>query len=265
MTPLSRLLAGALLASVLALAAHRAQALSRSGSAAAIVVGAAACAAGWGWAAVLLAFFFSSSLLSRWRRARKEAATRSTIQKAGARDAWQVMANGGVFALAAAGQALHGDARWSAVGLGALAAATADTWATEVGTAIGGVPRRVFGWERAAPGTSGAVTLAGTLAMCAGAIFLGTAALAAGFPLWTAAPVMAGGIGGALADTLAGATVQERRACPTCRLATERRVHDCGTPTTRTGGIAGMDNDAVNLTSCIAGGVLALSWWSVTR
>lgn len=265
MTPLFRLLAGAVLASALALAAHRAHSLSRTGGAAAVLVGAAACAAGWPWAVVLLAFFLSSSLLTRWRRGRKEATTRSMLEKAGARDAWQVMANGGIFALAAAGHALQGDPRWSVVGIGALAAATADTWATEVGTAIGGTPRRVLGWQRAAPGTSGAVTVAGTLAMCAGALFLGTAARAAGFPLWVAVPAIAGGVGGALADTLAGATVQERRLCPSCRVPTERRVHDCGAVTTRTGGIAGMANDAVNLTSCIAGGLVALAWWSVAR
>ncbi|MEO7963287.1 MAG: DUF92 domain-containing protein [Gemmatimonadaceae bacterium] len=264
MTLSLRLLAGAILASLVALAALRAHALSRSGSVAAFIVGTAAVAAGWAWAVVLLAFFLSSSALSRWRKQLKDAATRSTVEKGGARDAWQVFANGGVFTVAAVGQLLHADPRWGLAAVAALAAATADTWATEVGTAIGGQPRRILDWHPVLPGTSGAVSVAGTVAMCAGAAFVGTVAATASFPLWMVAPVIVGGIAGALFDTVAGATIQERRWCRVCQRATERRVHDCGTLTTHSGGIAHMANDVVNLTSCITGACVALAWWSVT-
>jgi uncharacterized protein (TIGR00297 family) len=264
MTPSFRLLAGAILASALSLAAFRAHTLSRSGSVAAFVVGTAACVAGWEWAIVLLAFFISSSALSRWKKGKKEEATRATVEKGGKRDAWQVFANGGVFTLAAIGQALHPDPRWGLIALGGLSAATADTWATEVGIAIGGRPRRVLDWKLAPPGTSGAVTLAGSAAMCAGSAFLGTVAGTAGFPLWMVAPAIAGGIAGALADTFAGATIQERRWCPACQRATERRMHDCGSITVQSGGIGGMTNDIVNLTSCVVGAAIALAWRSVS-
>lgn len=258
MSLLLRSLLGVALAATLVLAARRARALTASGGWAALVVGGVVTAAGWHWTAVLLAFFVSSSLLSGWRREHKERETASIIEKGGARDAWQVVANGGIFALCALGVLVLPWAGWSLAGVGAIAAATADTWATEVGTAIGGVPRSLRGFQRVAAGTSGAVSIAGTAAMCAGAIFLGTTAVLAGFDQEVFVPVMIGGIAGALTDTLIGATWQERRWCTRCSLATERHVHDCGSATERRRGVAGFDNDAVNLTSCAVGAVVAL-------
>ncbi|MCC6928040.1 MAG: DUF92 domain-containing protein [Gemmatimonadaceae bacterium] len=258
MTLLTRTLAGLALAAAIALAARRARALTPSGAWSALLVGTVATAAGWGWCAVLLTFFVPSTLLSRWRRAAKERVTGGIVDKGGERDAWQVIANGGVFALCAVGAIVSPAPQWTLAGLGALAGATADTWATEIGTAIGGVPRTLRGWRPVPPGTSGAVTTTGTLAMIAGALVLGTVAHLGGFDLQVVVSTTLGGIGGALADTVLGATVQERRWCSHCREATERRVHDCGRETQRRSGVAGVDNDVVNLTSSLAGGVVAL-------
>ncbi len=259
MSILARTLIGLVLASAIAAAALRARMLTRSGAWAAAMVGTVACAAGWEWCATLLAFFLSSSLLSRWRMGTKERLTYSVVAKSGARDAWQVLANGGVFAVAALGMIVQPSQVWTLVGLGALAGATADTWATEIGTAIGGTPRSLLGWQPVPAGTSGAITLAGTAAMCAGALFLGTVAALSGFAQGSVAPVVLGGIGGALVDTWVGATMQERRWCARCALQTERLVHHCGAATEWRGGLARLDNDVVNLTSCIAGAVIALA------
>ena len=261
MSILARTLFGLVLASALAAAARRARSLTPSGALAAVVVGTVACAAGLPWAATLLAFFVSSSLLSRWRMGAKQRLTQSVVAKAGARDAGQVLANGGVFAVAALGMIVQPSPGWMLAGLGALAAATADTWATEIGTAIGGTPRTVLGWRPVPAGTSGAVTWVGTAAMCAGALFLGTVAAFSGFPHSSVAPVVLGGIGGALVDTWVGATMQERRWCARCQRETERLVHHCGASTEWRGGLARLDNDVVNLTSCIAGAAIALAVW----
>jgi len=259
MSILSRALIGLALASALAFWAHRARLLTRSGAWAAALVGTVACTAGWGWCAALLAFFLSSSLLSRWRMGVKERLTYSVVAKGGARDAWQVLANGGVLAVAAIGMIVQPSQGWTLVGLGSLAGATADTWATEIGTAIGGTPRALLGWHPVPVGTSGAITLVGTAAMCAGALFLGTVAALSGFPHGSVVPVVLGGLGGALVDTWLGATMQERRWCARCALQTERLVHYCGADTERRGGVAHLDNDVVNLTSGIAGAAIALA------
>ncbi len=255
----SRALVALVLASAFAVAARRRRSLSPSGAWAAAVVGTTAFVAGWGWSAPLLAFFFSSTMLSRWRGHAKAHLTRSVVAKGVERDAWQVMANGGVFAVAAIGSIATPSPWWSLAGLGALAAATADTWATEVGTAVGGVPRSLLGWRPVPPGTSGAISGAGTGAMLAGALFLGTVAMLTGLPSDETLPVVAGGIGGAVVDTVLGATMQERRWCPACRRSTERLLHDCGHVTEHRGGVARLNNDVVNLTSCLAGAAIALA------
>lgn len=254
---------GVVAALAFALAAWRAGSLAASGVAAAVAVGAAAVTGGWRWGGLLITFFVLASGLSRWRRAEKARRTAAVVEKGGPRDAVQVLANGGVFAaLAAAGSAVASDpaaARTLAgAAAGALAAAAADTWATEVGTAVGGTPRTIRGWRPAhwhpvPPGTSGAVTAAGSLALAAGAAATAGTALLLGLPGHTAAGALAGGLAGAWADTLAGAAVQERRRCDRCGQDTEQRIHGCGTPTRVRGGLAGLGNDAVNALCTVVG------------
>ncbi|MFL5608171.1 MAG: DUF92 domain-containing protein [Gemmatimonadaceae bacterium] len=254
-----RVAAGLPAAAAIAWAARRAGSLSTSGAVAATAVGTAAVAAGWRWAALLVIYFISSSLLSRVGAAEKARRTSGVVAKGGARDAIQVLANGGLFAFFAAQVPFVGaplDAWVAAAALGALAAATADTWATEVGTLIGGAPRTLLTLRRAPPGTSGAVSVAGTLAMIAGALFI--ALLARALSLTTAVGIVASaGAAGAMADSLLGATLQERRWCDACALATERRVHACGTVTRLVGGRAWMDNDVVNFIATLVGAVVA--------
>jgi uncharacterized protein (TIGR00297 family) len=260
MSPLARLLVGGLFAVLIALAARRAGSLSRSGAAAAVAVGALASFAGWAWCGVLLAFFVASAALSAWRAASKRAATQAIVEKPAGRDAIQVFANGGVFAMAALGAATVPSPLWAPVALGSLAAATADTWATEVGTAVGGPPRSILGLVQVPVGTSGAVSIPGTAAMVLGAVWLGTAARAMGFDPEIMLPVISGGVGGALADTLLGATLQERRWCAACASETEQRLHHCGNRTVPRRGLGGFGNDAVNLTSTAVGAAIAVLW-----
>lgn len=254
-----RLLLGFLLAAVIAELARRARALSASGAVAATLAGTVACAVGWTWALVLLAFFVTSSLLSRWRTAFKARATGALVAKGGPRDAWQVLSNGGVYTVAAIATLAYPTADWALAGLGALATMTADTWSTEIGIALGGTPRLLGRWRRVPPGTSGAVSVAGTVALLAGAIFLGLVALIVHFPVPSVEPAVLGGAFGALVDTMLGATMQERRWCPRCAQQTEQSIHACGATTERASGVSWMDNDIVNLTSSVAGAALAVA------
>ncbi|MDE3128917.1 MAG: DUF92 domain-containing protein, partial [Gemmatimonadota bacterium] len=159
MTPTLRLVLGFVVAAGIAAAARRARALSRSGAAAAVLVGTAAVAAGWDWGALLVAFFVASSLLSRVRRREKEAAIEGIVAKGDERDAVQVLANGALFAVAALGYVAAPAFVWQAMGGGALAAATADTWSTEIGMLTPAPPRSIVTLRRVPAGTSGGVTL----------------------------------------------------------------------------------------------------------
>ncbi len=254
---IARAAAGLLLAAAVALVAWRGRALSWSGALAALLVGAASVAAGWSWGLLLLLYFALSVLLSRVRAAERERRTGDIVAKGGPRDAWQVVANGGVFAAGALLASVGEPSAWSAVALGALAAATADTWATEIGTLAGTPPRSILSLRRVPPGTSGGVSFPGSAAMLAGALFVAVtgAALSLSAPL---AAVAAGGVAGALADSLLGATLQERRWCAVCSVGTERVVHGCGTTTVRGGGLPWLDNDAVNLAATVVGAAVAV-------
>lgn len=246
-THFSQPLLGIFLAAAVAALAYRAGALTWSGALAAWGVGAIIFGVGgWLWAAALLTFFGTSTALSRWRRRAKEALGH---EKGGRRDAGQVLANGGAAALCALlplALPTLGMGRAHLLFLAALAAANADTWATEIGSALGGragakTYAKTYDLRTARPappGTSGAVSLPGTLALLAGAGLIGLyAGLGTGWEVVTAA-----GAGGAFLDSLLGATVQARWRDPLrAGLLTE---HPQAEPPVR--GRRGINNDLVN-------------------
>jgi len=234
-------------------------ALTLSGALAAALIGALCILAGWRWAALLIVYFVVAVAFSRAGADAKARRTGGVVAKAGGRDAVQVLANGAVFALAAflSGQLSQSGATLLAVAaVGALAASAADTLATEIGTLFGGEPRSVIGWRAVPAGTSGGVTIPGSLAMAGGAVLIAIAASGLALTSHTSAAAL-GGIAGAAADSLLGALVQERRRCPRCDLATERRIHDCGTVTVHAGGFTWLDNDLVNLFATFVGAAVA--------
>ena len=264
-----------LLAAALGYLGYRARALSASGAVAACVVGGTVFGFGGLAAALLLVAFFASSSLLSFFRADDPAKNRAaeTFDKGGRRDAAQVVANGGVAALAVLLFYFFPSAFFSGAFVGALAAATADTWATEVGVLSKRRPRLITTGAQVHAGTSGAVSLLGSAAALSGALFIGLAAgLLGRFPeggyfqvgsaLAAVSAALIGGTVGSLADSLLGATIQASYHCPTCDKPTESRVHRCGTRTTLTRGVDWVNNDLVNLaatvTGAVAGGAVAL-------
>jgi uncharacterized protein (TIGR00297 family) len=208
----------------------------------------------------LFAFFIPSVLLSRIGRPKKKALV--DVGKTGPRDAWQVLANGGVATVCAL-------AAWNAAPLalaafgGAYAAATADTWGTEIGTLVRQAPRSILTLRPLPTGLSGGITLAGTLAECIGSLWLGAVATLVFAPLlpgeaWAFALAVAlGGFGGALIDSLLGATVQVLWRCTACGRSCETNPHVCGATPVRIRGVGWVGNDFVNLTATLAGAGIA--------
>ncbi len=244
-------------------AAWRARALTASGAAAAAFVGLAHFGfAGGRGASALLLFFVSSTALSRLGKKRKDALD---YEKGGERDAGQVLANGGVAALCALLLPFAPGPTFLplAAMLGALAAANADTWATEIGSLAKHPPRLITTLRPAPTGSSGAISLPGTLAALAGAALLGAASL-----LWPEAgawrgvlAVTLGGFAGSLLDSLFGATLQVQYRCPACGRLTEKREH-CGQATERARGLPWLNNDAVNTLATLGGAAAAALLWT---
>lgn len=231
--------------------------LTKSGMAGGFVAGTIAIAAGWSWGILLLGLFVTASVLSKLGERKKTELLGPVVEKGGERDAWQVAANGTVYVAAAAAAIAFGDPRWYAIGIGALAASTADTWSTEIGTLGGRVPRLIVSGRKVPPGTSGGLTLAGTLGALAGSLSAAAGARLAEWPMPVSA-VVAGGLAGALGDSLLGATIQSKWWCEQCQSLTERRVHTCGTTTVHRGGLRWLNNDGVNFISTVIGGLVAL-------
>ena len=210
---------------------------------------------GWRNAVVLLMFFLTSTVLSHFGKERGAKRLLLAIGKTGARDGAQVLANGGV-AAGCALAAMGGHAVWEVAFVGAIAAATADTWGTEIGTLQSRPPRSMLTGKAVAPGLSGGVSLLGSLAELAGAIALAAVSWAIqAAPVFLA--VAAGGFAGALIDSLLGASVQALRYCRGCAAYCESDPHYCGADTTRVRGVAWITNDTVNFFTTAAGAAIA--------
>src|SRR5690606_20349729 len=179
--------------------------------------------------------------------------------KGSRRDAGQVLANGGVAAGAAVVAGITGkpEAAFPAF-LGAMAAATSDTWATEIGLLSRRPPRSIVTWRQVRPGLSGGVTPLGLAAAAAGGATIGLIGSLGRPRRELVALGTLAGLAGSLADSVAGATVQGVYRCPRCGEETERRVHSCGTPTIPARGVAWIDNDVVNLIGAAVGAITAL-------
>ncbi len=261
-----QIIIGIILAILVAALAWRAGALSASGAwAAALTGGLIFGLGGLPWAVLLLLFFITSSALSRAFEKRK-ASLVEKFSKGDRRDWGQVLANGGIGALLAVGFFIppHHEWLWLAFA-GAMAAVNADTWSTELGVISPVEPRMITTGQKVERGTSGGVTLAGTLAALGGALLISIAAAAfrpgQGW-LSSLAIVALGGLVGSLIDSLLGASIQAIYWCPACNKETERHpLHTCGSPTHQIRGWWWVNNDLVNLVCSISGALITAGVW----
>ena len=261
-----QILVGFLLAILVALLAWRAGSLSTSGAwAAAFTGGLIFGLGGWPWAILLLTFFISSSALSRAFSQRKTTLAEK-FSKGSQRDWGQVLANGGLGALLMVAYSIppHPEWIWLAFA-GAMAAVNADTWSTELGVLSPVLPRMITTWKKVERGTSGGITLNGTLSALGGAALIGIAAVIMrprSDWLSTLGVTVLAGVVGSLFDSLLGASVQAIYWCPTCSKETERNpMHTCGSQTIQVRGWSWINNDMVNFSCSLMGAILASGMW----
>lgn len=153
---------------------------------------------------VLLAVFFvSGTLVTRYRGKEKQKFSSGTPEKNG-RNATQVLANSGAALLCALGLLVVPEQKdaWI-LGMGAaFAAATADTWSSELGMIWGKRMFRPFGNSNARAGDNGVISFEGTIAGILGNLFIALVFHWLAFPAYSLL-LIAGTIGN-LADTWLG-------------------------------------------------------------
>jgi uncharacterized protein (TIGR00297 family) len=256
----NQLFAGFLFALLISLISFRVGFLSRSGAAAIFLMAVIIFGiGGWKWTIPMLTFFILSSIISRMKNKRKEAAEQY-FEKSHKRDMGQVAANGGLASLFVIGEFAAPDPLWYVAYLGAIAAATADTWGTEFGISFSSTARDILSFKKVPAGLSGGVSAIGLLAGVAGGTVIGLSGFiwllyARGEYLspYVIIGIVAGaGIIGSIVDSIIGAALQSQYRCSVCNKVTERREH-CGAPGRNVHGYRWITNDYVNI-GCTAVG-----------
>jgi uncharacterized protein (TIGR00297 family) len=189
---------------------YRARTVTRSGALAGVVVGALIYVGGGAGAwLLLLVTFIAASVTSRSGIARKERLGIAE-ERGGRRGAGNAIANCGVAAVAAiCAVTTPYPAEALCALVAALTAGGSDTIASEIGKAWGRSTFLVTTLRRVKPGTSGAMSVEGTVAGLLGAIALAACGAALGvIPFSAVLPVVAAATAGALVESALGATLE---------------------------------------------------------
>lgn len=166
---------------------------------------------GWALAASVIFFFGFSSLLTRFNEHQQPYFENKPNRKR--RDGYQVWANGFWVAIFCT--------LWFALGLlsaliaafSVVAAATADTWATEIGTLKPGKTWNITTFEPVTPGVDGGVSFKGTLAAFAGAMIIASFVFFTDVltPLRFFSIILFTGFLGSFIDSIVGALFRQRK------------------------------------------------------
>ncbi|MGD6991414.1 DUF92 domain-containing protein [Sutcliffiella horikoshii] len=244
---------------VLALGGYKLKALAVSGAVGTFLVGIFIALGFKGYGLLLIGLFFvTSSLWSKYNRKHKENMT-DMHEKGSQRDIVQVFANGGVPALVGILAYIFPADYWIYGFIASIAVANSDTWASEIGSLSKKRPFSIIKMETVEAGTSGAISVLGTLAALAGAALISVAS----FFLWSeihfthALFLAAMGVVGCFIDTFVGATVQSAYRCKVCGKHVEKKEH-CQVPTQLVKGNVWVNNDVVNIVSIFIASVITI-------
>ncbi len=233
--------------------AYKKEALTKDGAVAAFILG--AIIFGFGgikWSVPLLAFFIPSSILSHFRKNKKNKVD-EFFEKSGRRDFGQVLANGAAGGILVIVNYFFPSVLWFWFYAVYFAVMSSDTWATELGTLKERKTYNILTFRRVEQGVSGGISLFGLFAALAGSAVIGLSALPWLNNLSVIFPVIiVAGFIGSLIDSSIGASIQVQYQCNVCGKLTERKIH-CDTQTGKVRGLEWFNNDWVNFVSGLTG------------
>ena len=219
---------------------YQLQSLNKSGVISAYIMGLIIYGTGgFKWIIPILVFFILSSVLSKLSK------TGNTIQKGSQRDIMQVMANGGVATIVSVVNFYYPIDQLFILYIAGIAAATADTWASEIGSFSNRDPIHVIKLKRVIKGTSGGISAIGTLGSVLGAAIIGITGYLLGLSGLLLIIIIISGTVGSLIDSIIGGSIQATFQCLKCKIITEKRKH-CKIPSKHVSGLYIVDNDMVN-------------------
>ncbi|MGI6376133.1 MAG: DUF92 domain-containing protein [Anaerolineae bacterium] len=231
----------------------------------AILVGTITGFGGWPWGVVALTLIACLVIAGRYRRADK-AALAETIGRAQTLTWLDATARLGWAALLAIAFQRHSSPLGFAAFVGAIAASAADVVATQLGLLSAQRPRLITTWRPTMAGTPGAISALGMLAAVGASWLVGLTGLAtqslaawlqdAPAPqAWAWLPVvaLAGGMAGALLDSLLAATAQRVYYDPRRQEPSEYEADADGLPNEPVRGWAWLTGQAIDLVATAAG------------
>lgn len=247
---MGQFLSGTVLALLIVFLSYKVKFLNFSGSVATFILAVLIFGfGGWEWSTPILVFFILSSLLSKAGKTRKEK-FKNTFEKSGVRDYAQVIANGGLAGLFIFLFILNPRDLYYQLYLVSLAAANADTWATEIGVLFKTTPRMITTLKKVEPGVSGAISFYGTSASLFASLIIALSGALFSFNLKNILLITLSGFLGSIVDSYLGASIQGQYQCTQCASYTEKKTH-CQMRTKKIKGFHWLNNDLVNIFSAL--------------
>jgi uncharacterized protein (TIGR00297 family) len=220
---------------------------------------------GFQWFVIVAVFFILGVVFTLYKYGYKRKIG-GAQGKGGARNWPHILANGGLASILAIWNLYAPDPRLAVMFIGAISTSAADTAATELGLLSHGRPRLITHPDRVVqPGTSGGVSPLGFVGAAFASLVIGTLAVPLGIlpDVYYLVPLaLAGGLSGAIVDSLIGAGIQRKGYCVICLKPTEALKH-CGEATATTSGNPLIENNIVNVLSTVAGAMASLGLFLV--